>query len=151
MDDYKKLVEKALETVDEVFAWDIEDNLDDYLLLDIRERDEFEFMHIKNSINVPRGILEGACCWNYNDTVPELASSRDREIIIICKSGNRSALAAKTMMEMGFTSVKSLKLGIKGWNDNDLETFDKNNNIVDIDLADEWLNTPINENQKQPN
>jgi rhodanese-related sulfurtransferase len=150
MDDYKRLVNQALEVVGEVFPWDIEDNLDDYLLLDIREAYEFDFMHIKNSINVPRGILEGACCWNYNDTVPELAGGRDKDIVIICKSGNRSALASKTMMDMGFKSVKSLKLGIRGWNDNDLETIDNNGNVVDLDIADEWLNEPISDTQKQP-
>jgi hypothetical protein len=95
-------------------------------------------------------ILEGACCWNYNDTVPELAGGRDKDIVIICKSGNRSALAGKTMMDMGFKSVKSLKLGIRGWNDNDLETIDKNGNVVDLDIADEWLNEPISDAQKQP-
>jgi rhodanese-related sulfurtransferase len=41
--------------------------------------------------------------------------------VLICRSGNRSVLAALTMQQMGFENVRSLKLGIKGWNDNDLE------------------------------
>ena len=150
MDDYKKLVEQALQTVPEVFSWDIEDNLTEYLLLDIREPAEFEMMHISGSINVPRGILEGACCWDYNDTVPELASSRDTAIIVICKSGNRSALAGKSMLDMGFTNISSLKLGIKGWNDNELPMVNSSGAQVDIDEAEAWLSTPIGEHQKSP-
>lgn len=146
MDGYQKLVEKALETVGEIMPWDLEEEIKhntDLILLDIREQNEFEMMHIENSIHVPRGILEGACVWNYDDTVPALASARNQNIILICRSGNRSALAAQTMQQMGFTSVRSLKLGIKGWNDNDFEMLDVNHKTVDIDQADEWLNAAV--------
>jgi len=153
MDGYQRLVVKALKTVDEVMPWDLEDEIENnsnLLLLDIREQDEFDMMHIKNSIHVPRGLLEGACCWNYDDTVPELASARDQDIVIICRSGNRSVLAALTMQQMGFSTVRSLKLGIKGWNDNDIETIDAEGKIVDIDVADEWLNIPVPEDKLDP-
>ena len=143
MDNYKKLVAQALESVAEIVPWDLEEmDLKNVILLDIREKEEFDFMHIKDSINVPRGVLEGACCWNYNDTIPQLVEAKNQEIIVICKSGNRSALAGLTMQNMGYTKIKSLKMGIKGWNDNDFETIDNTGNIVDIDIADETLNTP---------
>ncbi|SMN01373.1 Rhodanese-related sulfurtransferase [uncultured Candidatus Thioglobus sp.] len=64
MDDYHKLVEKALVSVDEIFPWDLEEEIEknsDLILLDIREQNEFEMMHIENSLHVPRGVLEGAC------------------------------------------------------------------------------------------
>lgn len=152
MDDYQKLVAKALETVGEVMPWDLaEDILNfDLILLDIRERNEFEMMHIPNSIHVPRGLLEGACVWNYDDTVPALAEARNQNIILICRSGNRSVLAAQTMQQMGFENVRSLKLGIKGWNDNDFKMLDMNGDIVDIDAADEWLNQAISIEKRQP-
>lgn len=153
MDDYQKLVAKVLETVDEILPWDLEEEVEqssDLILLDIRERDEFDRMHIPNSIHVPRGLLEGACVWNYDDTVPALASSRNQNIVLICRSGNRSVLAAQTMQQMGFENVRSLKLGIKGWNDNDFEMLDTNGNIVDIDAADEWLNKAISVEKRQP-
>ncbi|WXU00482.1 MAG: Thiosulfate sulfurtransferase GlpE [Catillopecten margaritatus gill symbiont] len=153
MDDYQKLVAKALEAVDEIMPWDLEEDIpnSDLILLDIREQDEFEMMHIPNSIHIPRGVLEGACCWNYDDTVPALAKARNQNIILICRSGNRSVLAAQTMQQMGFENVRSLKLGIKGWNDNDFEMLDGNGSIVDIDIADEWLNQAISEEKLQPN
>lgn len=153
MDDYQKLVVKALETVDEVMPWDLEEDISnpDLILLDIRERDEFEMMHIPNSIHIPRGTLEGACVWNYDDTNPALAQARNQNIILICRSGNRSVLAAQTMQQMGFESVRSLKLGIKGWNDNDFKMLDIKNNIVNIDIADKWLNQAVSAEKLQPN
>ncbi|SMN12091.1 Rhodanese-related sulfurtransferase [uncultured Candidatus Thioglobus sp.] len=154
MDDYQKLVEKASTSVDEVFPWDLEEEIkqtSDLILLDIREQDEFEMMYIKNSIHVPRGVLEGACVWNYDDTVPALAKARNQNIVLICRSGNRSVLAALTMQQMGFTKVRSLKMGIKGWNDNDLEMLDNQGNIVDTDKADKWLNRAVAKEKLTPN
>lgn len=120
------------------------------ILLDIREQNEFDMMHIKHSIHVPRGVLEGACVWNYDDTVPKLAQARNQDIVVICRSGNRSALAALTMQQMGFTKVHSLKMGIKGWNDNDFEMENANYTIVDIDQADKWLNRAVSEDKLAP-
>ncbi|MBE8190386.1 MAG: rhodanese-like domain-containing protein [Candidatus Thioglobus sp.] len=153
MNDYQKLVAKALATVGEIMPWDLAAEIAKnpaLILLDIRQKDEFEMMHISNSINAPRGILEGACCWNYDDTIPILAAARDQNIVTICRSGNRSVLAAKSMQDMGFASVRSLKLGIKGWNDNDLEMLDLHGNKVDIDTADEWLNQPVAKEKLDP-
>ena len=154
MDDYQKLVAQALKTVGEILPWDLAEEMaqnSELMLLDIRERDEFEMMHIKNSLNVPRGVLEGACCWNYDDTVLKLAQGRSQNIVLICRSGNRSVLAAQSMQQMGFSHVRSLKMGIKGWNDNDMPMIDAGNKEVDIDTADEWLNRAVTEEKRQPN
>ncbi len=153
MDGYQRLVVKALRNVDEIMPWDLEEEIrknPDLIILDIREQDEFDMMHIKDSIHVPRGRLEGACVWNYDDTIPALAQARDQNIVVVCRSGNRSVLAALTMQQMGFKNVRSLKLGIKGWNDNDLEMFNDCSDIVDIDQADEWLNKPVPKSKLKP-
>jgi rhodanese-related sulfurtransferase len=153
MDGYQRLVVEALGSVDEVLPWDLEEEIEQnpkLIVLDIRELDEFEMMHIKGSLHVPRGVLEGACVWNYDDTVPVLAQARDQNIVVVCRSGNRSALAALTMQQMGFEQVRSLKLGIKGWNDNDLEMVNNQRDIVDIDQIDEWLNRAVPEDKLQP-
>ncbi len=154
MDDYQKLVEKALKFVDEILPWDLEEEIkqnSNLMLLDIREQEEFEMMHIKDTLHIARGVLEGACVWGYNDTVPKLAEARNQNIVLICRSGNRSALAALTMQQMGFKNVRSLKLGIKGWNDNDLKMFDIKDDIVDINEADKWLNQVVSEEKLKPN
>jgi rhodanese-related sulfurtransferase len=153
MDGYQRLVVKALRSVDEVLPWDLEEEIEqnpELIVLDIRELNEFELMHIKGSLHVPRGVLEGACVWNYDDTIPALAQSRGQNIVVVCRSGNRSALAALTMQQMGFEQVRSLKLGIKGWNDNDLEMLNNQGDIVDVDQIDEWLNRAVAEDKLKP-
>lgn len=153
MDGYQRLVVKALKEVGEILPWDLETEIEqnpELIVLDIRESDEFEMMHIKGSLHVPRGVLEGACVWNYDDTIPALAQARDQNIVVVCRSGNRSALAALTMQQMGFEHVRSLKLGIKGWNDNDLEMFNNQEHVVDINQIDEWLNRAVPEDKLKP-
>jgi rhodanese-related sulfurtransferase len=153
MDDFQRLVEEALLSVPEIFPWDLEEEVNsqsDLIVLDIREQEEFDEMHIKGSIHVPRGMLESACVWNYVDTVPALANSRDQNIVIVCRSGKRSALASLTLQRMNFTNVRSLKLGIKGWNDNDLEMVNKIGETVDIEMADLRLNKSISEDKMMP-
>ena len=153
MDGYQRLVVKALRSVDEVLPWDLEEEIEQnpgLIVLDIRETDEFEMMHIKGSLHVPRGVLEGACVWNYDDTIPALAKCREQNIVVGWRSGNRSSLAALTMQQMGFKQVRSLKLGIKGWNDNDLEMLNNQGDIVDINQIDEWLNRAVPEDKLKP-
>lgn len=153
MNDYQRLVAKALKTVAEIMPWDLAAELKQnsaLILLDVREQNEFDQMHIKNSINVPRGLLEGACVWNYDDTVPLLAQSRVQNIVLVCRSGNRSVLAALSMQQMNFNKVRSLKLGIKGWNDSNLPMWDKNQQLVDADDADIWLNKAVAKDKLKP-
>ncbi|MCS5633150.1 MAG: rhodanese-like domain-containing protein [Candidatus Marinimicrobia bacterium] len=153
MDGYQRLVVKALKEVGEILPWDLETEIEqnpELIVLDIRESDEYEMMHIKGSLHVPRGVLEGACVWNYDDTIPALAKARDQNIVVVCRSGSRSALAALTMQQMGFEHVRSLKLGIKGWNDNDLEMLNNHGDIVDIEQIDEWLNRAVSEDKLKP-
>jgi len=87
--------------------------------------------------------LEGACEWNYLETEPELVTARKRPVVLVCCSGRRSALAARTMMLMGYRNVKSLKTGIKGWNDSDLPLIDAEGENVDADALDEILSKPV--------
>jgi rhodanese-related sulfurtransferase len=153
MKTFKELIEDILPHIKEVFPWDLEESLEskkDLLLIDITEPKEFERLHIKNSINVPRGVLESACDWDYTDTLPELAKARDQEVVVICRSGNRSALAAFTMQLMGFTNVSSLKTGLRGWNDYELALYDSKENEVDIDEADEYFSAEPRGDQMEP-
>lgn len=151
MKTFKELIAECIESIDEILPWDLKTLLEQdnsLFLLDIREPYEFESLHIKNSINVPRGILECACEYGYEDTVPELASAREKHIILICRSGNRSALAAYTLQLMGFKQVKSLKLGLKGWNDYEQPLQDQEGNSVDTEVADAILYAPLRPEQK---
>ncbi|HEB66618.1 MAG TPA: rhodanese-like domain-containing protein, partial [Gammaproteobacteria bacterium] len=116
---FNELVAEAAEHVKEIFPWDLEEILQEreVMLLDVREPYEFEAMHIAGSLNVPRGVLETACEYDYEETVPELVEARDREIVVICRSGNRSVFACEVMQKLGYRNVASLKTGLRGWAD----------------------------------
>ena len=71
------------------------------MLLDVREPDAFDAMHIKGSPSVPREILESAVEYGYEETVPQLVEARAKEVIAICRAGNRSLLAGRSLQQMG--------------------------------------------------
>lgn len=150
---YDDLVSEALSRVREIFPWELSERLksaNEMLLIDVRERNEFALLHIPKSINVPRGILEQSCEWNYDETLPELARGRERNIVLICRSGKRSVLAADAMLKMGFTNVLSLKLGVKGWNDSELQIQDGDGNPLNPDQGDELLAPKLRKEQRAP-
>lgn len=148
-----ELIAECLEQVDELMPWDLMERLEslpDLLLLDVREPYEFEAMHIQGSMNVPRGILESACEYDYEETVPELVEARDRDIVVICRSGNRSVLAAYTMQLMGYGHVQSLKTGLRGWNDYEQPLVDIKGNRVTLEQADEYFFPHLTSTQVNP-
>lgn len=152
MKTFVELVDEARKSIKEAFPWDIGDRISgkDTLVVDIREPYEFDAMRIQDSINVPRGILETACEYNYEETVPELVEARDKEIIVICRSGNRSIFAAEVMQKMGYKHVFSLRTGLRGWADNEQPLVDKNNNPVDLDAAEEYFSPQVRPDQLSP-
>jgi len=153
MQSYDDLVVEAQARVREVTPWDFGRRYqagDVPLLLDVREPAEFAALHIPGSINVPRGILEQSCEWDYDETVPPLAGGREHQIVVICRSGKRSVLAADSMQRMGFAQVVSLKLGIRGWNDAELPLQDAGGKTVDADAGDEILASRVRPEQRKP-
>ena len=79
---------------------------DDAVYLDVREPNEWNLGHLPGAMHIPRGTLE---------TKVEAALPRDRKIVIYCAGGNRSALAADTMQQMGYRDVVSMSGGFTGW------------------------------------
>lgn len=151
---FTDLISDILTDITEAFPWDIEEKMNDSeqrpLILDIREADEFSAMHIEDSLHVPRGILESACEYDYEETVRELVEARERNIVVVCRSGNRSALAAFTMQLMGYQQVSSMKTGLRGWNDYELPLVDANGNTVPVEVADEFFTTRLRPDQMSP-
>jgi rhodanese-related sulfurtransferase len=147
---FEELVSESLEEIEELFPWDLEELIQskpEVLLLDIREPYEFAAMHIRNSVNVPRGVLESACEYDYEETVPELVEARDRDTVVICRSGKRSVLAADVMQKMGYTKVKSLKTGLRGWSDYEQELVDLDGEPVDDDTAIDYFTPKLRPEQ----
>ena len=154
MKTFKDLVAEHATSIEEIMPWDLEKRLADNpkpLLLDIREPEEFNAMHIKHSINVPRGILEPACDYNYSETLPDLAKAREKEIVVLCRSGNRSVLATATLQQMGFSKVASLKTGLRGWNDFEKILVDTDGKKIDADTAEIFLSPEIKPEQLSSN
>lgn len=79
------------------------------LVVDVREGEEFRAGHLPGAIHLPRGFLEMQ--------VDEKLPDRDGPVVLYCGSGNRSALAARTMKELGYTDVRHLLGGFSGWRD----------------------------------
>lgn len=153
MSGYDDLVAEALTRVKEIMPWDLSRALaagDKPLLLDVREPVEFLLLHIPDSINVPRGVLEQSCEWDYDETLPMLAAGRELDIVVICRSGKRSVLAADMMLRMGFVSVVSLRTGVRGWNDFEQTLLDANGETLDVDAADELLAVHLRPEQRKP-
>ena len=153
MKKFNDLVAESAKNVTEIFPWDLEERLlenPSLLLLDIREPYEFDAMHIKDSLNVPRGVLETACEWDYEETVADLVNSRDKEVIVACRSGNRSIFACEVMQKLGYNNVVSLKTGLRGWSDYEQPLYNKNNEEIDEDTAIDYFTTNLRKDQIAP-
>ena len=147
------LIAECLPHIKEIQPWDFDalrQQHPDVLLLDIREPYEFQAARIAGSVCVPRGILETACEYGYEETVPELVQARDRAVVVICRSGNRSALVARVMQEMGYTKVYSLKTGLRGWNDYELPLVKAEDLPLDVDSAEDYFTPKLRPEQMPP-
>jgi rhodanese-related sulfurtransferase len=143
---YKDLVAEARTQVREIFPWDLQERLaqqPDTLVIDIREPNEVATGTLAKALAIPRGILESACEWGYADTVPALVKARQQPVILVCRSGNRSVLAALSLQQLGYEQVYSLKTGIRGWNDYELPLVDQQGELVNGNWADQLLNPPV--------
>lgn len=82
---------------------------DQFTLVDVREKDEVRLGYIPGAVHVPRGFLE----MQIEGKVPD----RSAEVIVYCAGGTRSAFAAKTLAELGYTKVLSANPGFVRWKD----------------------------------
>ncbi len=150
MSTYSSLVSRLLPLVREIFPWDLAEWRDEgrnVLIVDVREPSEFDAVHIEGSISVARGILEPASEYGYEETVPALVEARHGEVVLVCRSGNRSVLAAHTLQLLGFESVYSLKTGIRGWNDYELPLVDGRGGILSTEHADAYFTPSLRPRQ----
>jgi len=89
---------------------------EDFLLIDVRQNNEYLKGNIEGSYFISRGDLEFKIL---NDEFWEeeymYTPEKDADIIIYCKAGDRGALATESLMKLGFTNVKNLEGGIIAW------------------------------------
>ncbi len=77
------------------------------VLLDVREKEELALGYLKGSVFIPRASLP--------EKAETLLPDKDAPIVVYCAAGVRSILAAKTLKEMGYHQIFSMKEGIDGW------------------------------------
>jgi len=82
-------------------------NHQDAVLLDVREPQEYQDGFLPNSIRIPLGSL--------SEKAAQLDKHRERPIIIVCRSGNRSAQAGRMLKKMGYETVYNLGGGLHAW------------------------------------
>jgi len=106
------LVNEAKKTIKEVNVEQANAMIaDGSIALDIREVAEYEAGNIPNSIHIARGVLE------FQITGHERFQDRDASIVIYCRSGGRSALAAISLEQLGYTNVCSMAGGYNLWSE----------------------------------
>ncbi|MEX2024237.1 MAG: molybdopterin-synthase adenylyltransferase MoeB [Thermoleophilaceae bacterium] len=114
-----ELIKKAKEQIEEVDPREVHDLLSNghregAVIVDVREQHEFEEAHLPGAVHVPRGHLESR--------IEGAAGDRSSRVILYCASGNRSALAAKTLQdELGYEHAESMTGGITLWKDRGYE------------------------------
>src|SRR4051794_6651893 len=79
------------------------------VLLDVREKEEYRAGFIPGAVSVPRGFLE----MQIEKAVPD----KGAPVVLYCAGGTRSALAARTLADLGYTHVESAALGFVRWKD----------------------------------
>jgi rhodanese-related sulfurtransferase len=89
----------------------------DFVLIDVREPDEYAAGHLPGAINLPRGVLEfrieshPAVAGAANPAVAD----RSRTLVLYCLTSGRAALAADSLQQLGFAKVHSLAGGFTAW------------------------------------
>jgi molybdopterin/thiamine biosynthesis adenylyltransferase/rhodanese-related sulfurtransferase len=114
-----ELIKKAKEQITEVDPREVHDVMgnghrEGTVLVDVREEHEFAEAHLPGAVHVPRGHLESR--------IEGAAGEKSSRVILYCASGNRSALAAKTLIdELGYDRAESMTGGITLWKDRGYE------------------------------
>jgi rhodanese-related sulfurtransferase len=107
---FLKLVDDAKKRVKETNVADVKRRMDvgeNFLLVDVREDNEWAHGHLPTAVHMGRGIIER----DIESTVPDTAT----KMILYCGGGFRSALVADNLQKMGYTNVESMDGGWKGW------------------------------------
>ena len=84
----------------------IMDTEEGYVILDVREQDEYDAGHIPGAILIPYTQIE--------EKANEMLPDQDRLILVYCRSGRRSKIAAEALVELGYTNIKEFG-GIIDW------------------------------------
>ena len=106
---FEKLVAEAKKNISEISPQDAATKLEtgDAVIIDVREKDEWDEEHIPGAVHMSRGTIE----LDVEEKVPDTNTM----VICHCGGGGRSALAAESLQKMGYENVRSMAGGFKAW------------------------------------
>jgi len=107
MASFRELLARAKAGITEISPAEAETRLGTSTFIDVREQDEFDAGTIPGAVHILRGFLES----QVESRVPD----RDAPVVLYCAGGMRSAFAAVTLNEMGYTNVASMEGGFGQW------------------------------------
>ena len=109
-EEFLALTKAAQTSVKEISIDQVEDRITQGAsLIDVREDSEWQAGHAKGAKHMGRGIIERDIVQTFPD--------KNTEIILYCGGGYRSILTAESIQKMGYTNVKSMIGGWRGWVD----------------------------------
>ncbi|HEU5053050.1 MAG TPA: rhodanese-like domain-containing protein [Hanamia sp.] len=113
-----ELVKEAKQQIENLSPEQVKEEIskNNAILIDIRESEElYQNGKIEGALHAPRGMLEFYADSSLPYHKPEF--DKNKRLILQCASGGRSALAVKTLKEMGYENVAHLDGGLKAWNE----------------------------------
>ncbi|TRX72493.1 rhodanese-like domain-containing protein [Carboxylicivirga sp. M1479] len=118
---------KIITTVSPTDLMKIMESEEIFNVIDVRQNTEHYYGFIPGAVNIPRGSIEfNIATENFWETEGLYMPTKEETLILYCKKGKRSALAAQTLMQMGFKKVLVLDGGWKNWELSFPDFCDKN-------------------------
>ena len=99
-------MENSYEQITPAEAKEIMDTQDGYIILDVRTQEEYDEAHIEGAILIPD--------YEITDRAESVLKDKDQLILVYCRSGRRSKLAASELVKLGYTNIKEFG-GIIDW------------------------------------
>ena len=112
---FKDLLSETKKEIQEVTVNDVDRRVkskESFILLDVREKDEWDEGHLPGATHIPRGFLE--------QRIEKVVAEKDTPIVAYCAGGSRSAFAARTLQHLGYKNVVSMAGGYGDWKNNGL-------------------------------
>ncbi len=125
---FPQLIQRIKGEIKEITPEEVQERLkagEPWALLDVREQSEWEEGHLPEAHFIPRGFLE----IRTESTLPE----KDKPLVVYCAGGVRSAMAAKTLQDMGYTNVVSMSGGFTRWRELDY-SFTTPRTLTDMEM-----------------
>ncbi len=110
MPEFQQLCDEAKKEIEEVNPDQLkrmQSSGEDFVLIDVRDKEETAKGMIPNAVHISRGTLEY--------TIDQVTADKNKKLVLYCGGGSRSALSAWMLKKMGFKNVISLAGGYRGW------------------------------------